>query len=88
MLAVELCVYVFAFIVKLEVKSESCQAHFGISHNSLDALHVSKIVPVESASGSIVCIPVSNLISKCVFVTIDDDLCKCQYVVSSEQATS
>lgn len=74
--------HVFAFIVKLEAKPESCQAHFGISHNSLDSLHVSKIVPVESAGGSIMCIPVTRLISKCVFVSIDDDLCKCQYVVS------
>lgn len=43
--------HVFAFIVKLEVKPESCQAHFGISHDSLDALHVSKIVQVECAGG-------------------------------------
>ena len=53
--------HIFAFIMKLEIKPESCQAHFGISHNSLDALHVSRIVPVESAVGSIVCIPVSDL---------------------------
>ena len=52
--------HAFAFIVNLEIKPESCKSHFGISHNSLDALHVSKIVPVESAVGSIVCIPVSD----------------------------
>ena len=73
---------VFAFVVKLQAQPVSCQSHFGVSHNSLDVLHVSKIVPIESAGGRMVCIPASNFISKCVYVSIDDDLCKCQYVVS------
>ena len=63
------------------MQAVSCQAHFGISHNTPDALHVSVIVPVKSAGGRIVCIPVSNLISN-IFVSIDDDLRKCQYVDS------
>lgn len=72
---------VFAFVLKLQTHSVSCQAHFSISHNSLDVLHVSKIVPIECSGGRMVCIPASNHISKCVFISIDD-LCKCQYVVS------
>ena len=66
---------VFAFVVKLQTQPVSCQAHFGISHNSLDVLHVSKIVPIDSTGGRMVCIPASNLISKRVFISIDDDLC-------------
>ena len=73
---------VFAFVFKLQAQPVSCQEHFSISHDSLDVIHVSKIVLIEHGSGRLVCIPASNLISKCVFISIDDDLSKCQYVVS------
>ena len=56
---------VFAFVMKLQAESLSCQDHFGIFHDSLDHIHVSKIVPLESTGGRMVCIPASHLVSKC-----------------------
>ena len=73
---------VFAFVLNLQAQPVSCQEHFSISHDNLDIIHVSKIVPIEHGSERLVCIPASNLVSKCVFISIDDDLSKCQYVVS------
>ena len=79
---------VFVFIMKLQAQSLSCQDHFCIYHDSLDHIPVSKIVPLKNTDGSMVCIPASNLISKCVFISVDDDLCKCKYVVSSTSRLS
>ena len=73
---------IFALVLKLEVQAVSCQEHFNISHSSLDTLSVSKIVPIVHGSGRLVCIPAANLICKCVFISIDDDLSKCEYVIS------
>ena len=72
---------VFAFVLKLQAQPVSCQEHFSISHDSLDIIHISKIVPIEHGSERLVCNPASNLVSKCVFIAIDDDLSKCQYVI-------
>ena len=72
----------FALVLKLEVQAVSCQEHFNISHNSLDTIPVSKIVSIVHGSGRLVCIPAANLIFKCVFISIDDDLSKCEYIVS------
>ena len=59
---------VFAFVSKFEVLRATCQSHFGLSHDSLDKLSASRIVPIESNSGELVCIPASQLQAKCIFV--------------------
>ena len=68
---------IFAFVSKFEPHVVSCQAHFGITHNSLDVLHVSKTVPIQGK-----CVFLCQISFISVFVSIDDDLCKCQYIVS------
>ena len=54
--------------------------HIHISHNALDYVSVSKILPV--CRGDILCVPVTALIRRCVLVEVNDSVNKCTYVVS------
>lgn len=71
----------YAFIKKFEPLAVTCQAHFHLSHWSLDNLSASNIVPIQSHSENIV-IPTSSLISKCMFVSIADGSNSCEYVIT------
>ena len=74
---------VFVFVSKFEVLCVTCQSHFGLSHDSLDKLSVSRIVLIESNSGELVCIPASQLQAKCIFVSVTNSSSSCyQYVVT------
>ena len=53
---------VFVFVSKFEQLSVTCQSHFGLFHDSLDKLSVSRIIPIRSVDGGeMVCIPASQL---------------------------
>ena len=73
---------VFAYVKKFEPLAVSCQAHFHLSHQSLDVLSASNIVPVKSDSEIDVFIPASSLVSKCIFVSITDSSNSCNYIIS------
>ena len=74
---------VFVFVSQFKVLHVSCQSHFGLSHDSLDKLSVSRIIPIESNSGELVCIPASQLQAKCIFVSIaNSSSSSSQYVVT------
>ena len=61
----------YAFVKKFEPLAITCQAHFHLSHPSLDKLSASNIVPIQSHRENIF-IPTSSLISKCMFVSVAD----------------
>jgi hypothetical protein len=73
---------VFVYIKKFEPLAVSCPAHFHLSHQSLDKLSASNIVPVKADGEIDVFIPVSSLLCKCVFVSITDSSNSCNYVIS------
>lgn len=73
---------VFVYVKKFEPLSVTCQVHFHLSHQSLDKLTASSIVPVKPGSVIDEFIPASSLVSKCVFVSITDSSNPCNYIIS------
>ena len=73
---------VFVYVKKFEPLPVTCQGHFHLSHQSLDKLTASSIVPVKPDSVVDEFIPASSLLSKCVFVSITDSSNPCNYTIS------
>ena len=66
--------HLFAFIHELSICTTTCKHHSNTSHDALDCIPVSKIVPV--CWGDLVCVPVTALIRKCVLVKVNDSVNK------------